>query len=307
VRLPLPTATRRGSIHPPTHPPSHPAPHPPGHPPTHRVPRHGRGALNVAHRGASGEVAENTLAAVRRAVELGADMVEIDVRRSKDGALVLMHDATLNRTTDAQRVFPRRGPWRVGDFTYDELGRLDAGSWKSPAFAGERIPTLAEVLDIIGPSRTGLLLELKSPELYPGIVGDVVAQMRDLPRHVEPALAEGRLVVQSFTFAAMKEHKTLAPAFPVGLLGTPSRANLPALGTWADQVNPSHFSVDKGYVDQVHRAGMQCLVWTVDRPPAMKRALRIGVDGVITNRPHALGRLLADREPARSGRGELSR
>ena len=107
--------------------------------------------------------------------------------------------------------------------------------------------------------------------------------------------------MQSFSFAAMKEHKTLAPSVPVGLLGTPSRANLPALGTWADQVNPSHVSVDKGYVDHVHRAGMRCLVWTVDRPPAMKRALRLGADGVITNRPHVLGRLLADRGPDRRG------
>jgi glycerophosphoryl diester phosphodiesterase len=303
VRLPLPTATHRR----PTRPPSQPTAHPPGHPPTNPTFRHGGRVLNVAHRGASSEVAENTLAAVHRGVELGADMVEIDVRRSKDGALVLMHDSTLTRTTDVQRVFPRRAPWRVGDFTYDELRRLDAGSWKSPAFAGEPVATLEEVLDAIGSSRTGLLLELKSPELYPGIVADLVAQMRGARRIVDPALAEGRLVVQSFDVAAMKEHKTLAPAVPVGLLGTPSRANLPALGTWADQVNPSHFSVDKGYVDQVHRAGMSCLVWTVDRPTAMRRALRIGVDGVITNRPHALGRLLDGRDSARSGLEALSR
>jgi glycerophosphoryl diester phosphodiesterase len=302
VRLPLPTATHRR----PTRPLSQPTAYPPTSP-THRASRLSGRVLNVAHRGASSEVAENTLAAVRRAVVLGADLVEIDVRRSKDGALVLMHDSTLTRTTDVQRVFPRRAPWRVEDFTYDELKALDAGSWRSWAFAGEGIPTLAEVLDIIGPSRTGLLLELKSPELYPGIVTDLVAQMRDLRRIVDPALVEGRLVVQSFDVASMKEHRTLAPSVPVGLLGTPSRANLPALGTWAHQVNPSHLSVDKAYVDQVHRAGMQCLVWTVDRPPAMRRALRIGVDGVITNRPYALGRLLDGRDSARGGLEALSR
>ena len=186
MRLPLPTATHRVS----THPPTHSTGHPPGHPSTRPAARHSGGVLNIAHRGASGEVAENTLAAVRRAVELGADMVEIDVRRSKDGALVLMHDATLTRTTDVERVFPRRARWHVGDFTYDELRRLDAGSWRSPAFAGEPVATLAEVLDVIGASRTGLLLELKSPELYPGIVGDVAAQLRDRVRLVEPALTE---------------------------------------------------------------------------------------------------------------------
>jgi glycerophosphoryl diester phosphodiesterase len=251
--------------------------------------------LNVAHRGASDEVAENTLAAVRRAVDLDADMVEVDVQRSKDGALVLMHDTTLVRTTNAQQVFPGRGPWRVSDFTYDELMRLDAGSWKSPELVGERVPTLVDLLETLRRSRTGLLLELKAPELYPGIVSDVVATMRAVPGYVESAVASRRLVVESFSFAAMKEHKTQAPDVPVGLLGAPAVANLPALGTWADQVNPSHLSVDKAYVDRVHDLGMECHVWTVNRGPAMKRALRMGVDGVITNRPGLLGRVLAER------------
>ncbi len=266
--------------------------------PTYRMDR----SLNVAHRGASSEAAENTLAAVGRALELGADMVEVDVQRTSDGALVLMHDTTLVRTTNAREVFPGRAPWRVGDFTYEELMRLDAGSWKSDELAGERIPTLTEALALIHRGRSGLLLELKAPELYPGIVSDLVATLQALPGCVEPALAAGRLVVQSFGFAAMKELKTQAPAVPVGLLGAPARANLPALSTWADQVNPSHFSVDRSYVDQVHRLGMDCLVWTVNRGPAMRRALRLGVDGVITNRPDLLARTLDARQrviPAR--------
>jgi glycerophosphoryl diester phosphodiesterase len=255
-------------------------------------------ALNIAHRGASDEAAENTLTAVRRAVDLGADMVEVDVQRSRDGALVLMHDTTLVRTTNVQQVFPGRGPWRVGDFTHDELMRLDAGSWKSPDLAGEPLPTLTDLIETLRCSRTGLLLELKAPELYPGIVSDVVATMRAVPGFLQSAVASRRLVVESFSFAAMKDHKTQAPDVPVGLLGTPTTANLPALGTWADQVNPSHFSVDKAYVDRVHDLGMECHVWTVNRGPAMNRALRMGADGVITNRPALLGRVLADRAAA---------
>lgn len=247
---------------------------------------------NVAHRGASEDAPENTVAAIRHALDVGADMVEVDVQRSRDGVPVLIHDTTLGRTTDAQRVFPGRAPWRVGDFTHDELRRLDAGAWKSARFAGEGIPTLAEALAALQGSRAGLLLEVKAPELYPGIVSDLVATWRDRPDLVDPTA--GRLVVQSFGFAAMKEHKTKAPRIPVGLLGAPARANLAVLATWADQVNPGHLSVDKAYVDHVHSLGMGCQVWTVNAAIAMRRALRLGVDGVITNRPHLFGRVLAD-------------
>ena len=261
---------------------------------------------NVAHRGASEQAPENTLSAVRRAIALGVDLIELDVQRCRDGALVLMHDTTLVRTTNVQRVFPTRGPWRVADFTFDELARLDAGGWKFRGLAGEPIPTLAEALEVIRTSDAGLLLELKAPQLYPGIVSDVVSTMRAIPGYVESAAARRRLVVQSFDVAAMKDHKTQAPVVPVGLLGSPLVANLPVLATWADQVNPNHLSVDQAYVDHVHRLGMECLVWTVDWGPAMRRVLGLGVDGVITNRPDRLAQLLArGARPARTRRRGL--
>ena len=252
MRLPLPATT--------------------GHPTTVRTgpPR------NIAHRGASAAVPENTLAAVRRAVEVGADLVEVDVQRSRDGALVVLHDTTLDRTTDVQRVFPGRAPWRLADFRLDEIRRLDAGSWKSTEHAGERVPTLEEVFGVLRGSSVALQLELKAPRLYPGVVTDLVDVL---------GTVEAPTVVQSFHVASMKELKTRLPEQTVGLLGSPRVDNLPALGSWADQVNPHHWSVDRAYVDAVHGNGMECLVWTVDRPSAMRRALRLGVDGVITNRP----------------------
>lgn len=258
-----------------------------------RAPRTGAGRVrNVAHRGASALAPENTLAAIRLAIAAGADMVEVDVQRSRDGVPVLIHDTTLVRTTDVRRVFPRRAPWRVADFTYEELRRLDAGSWKSPAYAGEPLATLAEAIETAWAGETALLVELKAPDLYPGIVADVVSVAEGSPGYREAA-ATRRMVVQSFSFAAMKEHKTLAPSIPVGLLGAPSAANLPALASWADQVNPNHRSVDRGYVDRVRALGMDCQVWTVDRKAAMQRAVRLGVGGVITNRPDLFARLLA--------------
>ena len=253
----------------------------------HPTVEHRDRVLNIAHRGASADAPENTLVAVRRAVELGADMVEVDLQRSKDGALVLLHDATLARTTDAALRFPRRGPWRVGDFTLDELRRLDAGGWWSQDHAGERVPTLDQLLDELGPTRVGVQLELKTPSAHPGVVRDLADCLRGRPQD------SAKVVVQSFDFAAMKELKTRLPEVPVGLLGTPARSNLAALATWADQVNPRHTSIDRDYVQLLDDLGLECRVWTVNRGQAMRRALRLGVGGVITDRPQALGRLLS--------------
>lgn len=259
-----------------------------------------RRVRNVAHRGASGDHPENTLAAIRAALSLNVDSIELDVQRSRDGALVLIHDTTLARTTDAKRLYPQRAPWAVADFDYDELQTLDAGAWKGPCFAGERIPTLEQAIDAVRSSGTGLLLELKAPALYPGIVTDLVSTLRGLTGYLSAAVADRRLVVESFDFAAMKAHKTRVPEVPVGLLGSPARANLAALGTWADQVNPQHWSVDSSYVDEVHRHGMGCLVWTVNRASAMHRALDLGVDGIITNEPARLSAALMRHGERRS-------
>ena len=250
---------------------------------------------NVAHRGASAYAPENTLAAVREGIEMKADLIELDVQRSKDGELVLVHDTNLARTTDAEQVFPGRAPWRVSDLTYDEMLRLDAGSWKSAEYAGERIPTLREAVEVIRGSRSGMLLEIKAPSLYPGIEAEVAEDLRRFPGYVDSAVAADRLVVQSFDFGSMRTFTDLEPDVPVGLLGTPPVADLEGLATWADQVNPNHRSADAGYVAAVHDAGMECLVWTVDAPADMERALDLGVDGVITNKPDVLDQVMRDR------------
>ena len=253
--------------------------------------------LTVAHRGASAYAPENTLAAARLGIEMKADLVEVDVQRSRDGALVLLHDNTLARTTDVEEVFPGRAPWRLADFTLAELRQLDAGSWKAPEYAGERIPTLQEMLGVIRPSRSGLLLELKSPALYPGIEAEVAAALRAVPGYVESSVRNGRLVVQSFDFASMETYAALEPDVPIGLLGRPAPAMLPELATYADQVNPNHRLIDAEYVDAVHAAGLDMLVYTVNEVADMQRSVALGVDGVITDRPDVLERVL--RESAR--------
>jgi glycerophosphoryl diester phosphodiesterase len=251
--------------------------------------------LVVAHRGASADAPENTLSAVRAALVRDSDLIEVDVQRSKDGALVLMHDTTLARTTNARELFPHRGPWLVGQFTYAELSRLDAGSWKGPQFAGETIPTLEQLVEVVRRSRSGLLLELKAPALYPGIVREVTTSLTQQAGYLHAAATAGRLVVESFNEDAIRECKDAEPSIPVGLLGTPSPAELPALSSWVDQVNPGYRAASGAYVAEIHRAGLRSLVWTVDRPGAMRRAIRAGVDGVITNRPDVLHRVLGER------------
>lgn len=244
----------------------------------------------IAHRGASARSPENTLTAVRTAVALGADLVEVDVQRTRDGALVLMHDATVARTTDVHRVLPHRSPWWVEDLTLAELRRLDAGSWWDPRYAGEPVPTLDEAAAAL-PAPVGLQLELKLPAHHPGIVESLAGALLAAGGPLRTLLDERRVVVQSFDVLAMKELKTRVPSLSVGLLGRPAKENLPALATWADQVNPSHLRVDSRYVAAVHDAGMRCMVWTVDGALATRRVLRMRVDGVITNRPEALTRV----------------
>jgi glycerophosphoryl diester phosphodiesterase len=255
---------------------------------------------NVAHRGASAKAPENTLAAFREGIAMKSDLIETDVQRSKDGVLVLMHDTTLSRTTDVEQVFPDRSPWRVADFTYAEMRRLDAGSWKSAEYAGEPVPTLAQAVETIRPSRSGFLLEIKAPQLYPGIEAEVAEQFRAFPGYVESAVAAGRLVVQSFSFDSMRRYDAVQPEVPVGLLGTPSVDQLPSLAEFAEQVNPHHKSIEASYVDAVHAAGMECLVWTVDAPADMNRAADLGVDGIITNKPDVLDDVLRARPTASS-------
>lgn len=123
----------------------------------------------VAHRGASGYAPENTLQAIDKADKLGFDWVENDVQRTKDGRLVVIHDTNLARTTNVEQVFPGRAPYNVRDFTAAEIAKLDAGRWKGAKFKGARVPTLTQYLDRVDHNHQKLLMEVKNPELYPGI------------------------------------------------------------------------------------------------------------------------------------------
>ena len=245
-----------------------------------------REVLTVAHRGASGRAPENTLTALAAAVADGADLLEFDVRRTRDGALVLMHDATLTRTTDARRVFPGRAPWLVSDFSLAELRRLHAGGTRGEGLAGETVPTLDEALGMARAARVGALVELKTGQDGRLPVGELAAELRGRAHHA--------VIVQSFDVAGLRQVRALLPAVRIAVLGSPGRAELRALSQWADQVHPHHRRVDRRLVDEAHGWGMRCMVWTVNRSARMRHAMTLGVDGVITDHP-ALLRDLASR------------
>ncbi|MCK1821819.1 glycerophosphodiester phosphodiesterase [Streptomyces sp. XM83C] len=244
----------------------------------------------VAHRGASAYAPENTLAAVDKAAELGIRWVENDVQRTKDGELVVIHDDNLKRTTDAEEVFPDRAPWKVKDFTAAEIARLDAGSWFGAAYAGARVPTLTQYLRRVERNRQQLLLEIKNPELYPGIEQQTLKVLAN-QGWLDRAHVESRLVVQSFSADSIRAVHDLKPAVKTGFLGTPAVADLPTYAAFTDQINPSYGTISAGYVAAVHAftgahgKAMEVFTWTVDDAANAQRVAGYGVDGIITNKP----------------------
>ncbi|WP_221584864.1 glycerophosphodiester phosphodiesterase family protein [Microbacterium sp. G2-8] len=250
----------------------------------------------IAHRGASAYAPENTLSAFRVGIEQRATLIESDVQLSKDGVPVLLHDTTLTRTTNVEEVFPDRASHFVGDYTLDELKQLDAGSWFGEEFAGEQIPTLAEMVEQVRGSRSGIIMELKSPELHPGVEQAVYDVFASYPGYVNSALNSGRLSVQSFDWESMETYNEISPETPTGLLGTVPVESMAAYGEWADEVNPNKNAVTPEYVEAIHDAGMKTNVYTVNDEPTMHRLLDADVDGLISDVPDVVFDVLQARK-----------
>ncbi|MCK7622009.1 glycerophosphodiester phosphodiesterase [Streptomyces sp. RS10V-4] len=260
----------------------------PGHPP-----------VVVGHRGAAAYAPENTLASVDTAHRRGITWVENDVQRTKDGELVVLHDTSLARTTDAKKVFPDRSPWNVGDFTLREIEKLDAGSWFGAKFKGERVPTLEDYLDEVEHNGQRLLMELKNPELYPGIERQALRELRE-EGWLDKGHLKKRLIIQSFNADALKKVHQLNRSVKTGFLGSPSVADLPKYAAYCDQINPPHTAVTHPYVDAVHALRgphgrrLELYTWTVDDAKTAVTSAGLGVDGVISNKPDVVHQALDD-------------
>ncbi len=224
----------------------------------------------TAHRGSSRVAPENSLPAILQAVSAGADFVEIDLRRSADGVVVLFHDETLARIAGR--------PQRVEDLPFSELARLDAGAWFSPRFRGLNIPTLSTVLAACR-GKISLHLELKGPAFNPAFLADVLELL-------ERETCLRNCVVASGRVADVSALRRLQPALKVGLVLEKPVLDLQAMPL--DFVSLRKDAVNPVLVRDLHRRGLDLHVWTVNDPEEMKRFLRMGVDSIITDRPEAL-------------------
>lgn len=237
----------------------------------------------IAHRGASAYAPENTVRAFAAARWYGAAMVELDVRQTADGAFVAMHDRTLRRTTNACQFFPHRRPWRVSDFTLAEIRMLDAGSWFKTRFAGERVPTVQEALAVLRQHRLRALVEVKADRPDPMLPQRLARCLTTDPYWTEE---EGRLVVQSFHRGAVRQLAHLIPQAHCAVLAPSYGAfALSQVAEYARLINPHFLRVRPSLVRYAHSLGLELFGWTVNGPGAMRRLVRSGVDGIITDFP----------------------
>ncbi len=235
----------------------------------------GRAMTCFAHRGASGHSPENTLLAFRYAFELGAEAIECDVQLSADGAPVIIHDATVDRTTN--------GMGAVAELSLEQLRHLDAG-------AGEQIPVLDEVLTLCRERRKLVNLEVKA---------ETLEQAQRVALVVGEALEKGRYhdlaLVSSFLLPALTILKSAYPQICTATLHSGMRWRLLNMITaarvnGADAIHPDIRLTTRALVESAHAAGLQVNVWTVDDPRQMQRLASWGVDGIFTNFPELMPR-----------------
>lgn len=224
------------------------------------------------------------MAAFRRAVKLGARFIETDLRLSRDGVIVAIHDATLDRTTSGT------GP--VMAMPLEEIRKLDAGSWFSPEFAGERVPTLDEILSFAAETDVNLYLEIKGESGY-GIERALAAALGGRMEAV-------RVVVLSFDAQALELVRRLDRVIMTGLLweDEPAKAVERAMDIGARQLAPRGDKVTAELVEQAHLYGLQVVTWTINQPEHIRRLAAAGVDGIMSDYPERIVAALEEKRSA---------
>lgn len=226
--------------------------------------------LNIAHRGASLKEPENTMRAFREAKLQGADMIELDVHLTQDGHLAVIHDGTVDRTTD--------GSGRVSNMKLSELKDLDAGK-------GERIPALSEVLEGLG-GEMGFNIELKGRGTACHFHENMVRYLKKVPA--------GDVILSSFSPLELVELKERSSPLQRAVLidGIPSGAEEFAMETGCMAVHPNTRYLESSYIELCHDMGLKVNVWTVNDISRMEQLIGYGADGLITDRPDSASKLI---------------
>ncbi|KAF0818640.1 MULTISPECIES: glycerophosphodiester phosphodiesterase [unclassified Cytobacillus] len=223
---------------------------------------------SIAHRGASAHAPENTLASFEKAIEMGFDYIELDVRLSKDKQLVVIHDANVQRTTDGEGL--------IEELTVNDLKKLDAGSWFSPEFEGEKIPLLTEVLNQTS-GKIGIIIEMKAPENQPDMTG-ILADILNTHK------SDSQIKVQSFHINEMKRFHELAPEIPAGLVLS-KHLDLFHLASYRDFtsfLSVHHLLLSKSFINQAELFDYEIYSWTISKQYQYADMQRLGVHGIIS-------------------------
>lgn len=272
------------------------------------APRSIHRTLNIAHRGARSLAPENTLAAARKAFEIGADMWELDVGMTADGELIVLHDATLSRTSNAAVIYPDRKPWLVQDFTSDELRRLDFGSWfieRDPFgqiatgeisreelenYSGESLLTLGEALEFTLRHDWHVNVEIKD---LSGTEGDLNVVERAV-QLIEKLGAVSHVVISSFNPTYLKRANRANPGITTGLLVDSPQSNPVSMlkQLKAKAYHPRIEDLHLLDVESLQAHGFEVRVWVVNDEDAMRALLKMGINGIFTDFPQTLKSVL---------------
>jgi glycerophosphoryl diester phosphodiesterase len=260
--------------------------------------------LNIAHRGARSLAPENTLAAARKALECGADLWECDVTLTADGIPVILHDDNLRRTSNASSVYPNRKPWKLQAFTLEELKKLDFGSWflttdpfkqiitgnilpdELKKFVGEPVLTLQEALAFTKDSNWQINMEIKDLRGTQGdasIVEKVVALIQEMQM-------QEHVWLSSFNHQYIGQVKKINPDIRTGALVEWLDLNPLARlrQTGAQSYNPGIRLANPRTVRSIREQGFDVFVWTVNKETSMRKLIKAGVSGIITDFPQVL-------------------
>lgn len=237
----------------------------------------------IAHRGGRKWAPENTMIGFKKSMDAGCDGVELDIHRCKSGELVVIHDETLDRTTDGKGL--------VKDCTYDEIKKLSAGKWYGKEFESERVPLLSEVLDAFD-GKMLVNIEIKNtPIEYVGIEDDLINLLKNY-KHPE------KIMISSFDHELIRRIHKKSPIYEVAFLDASIIADVGEYGKklGATAWNAAHYELRPDAVERAQKAGLSVNVWTVDGSADWKRAMEWNVDGIVTDDPAGLIDFLKSEE-----------